>query len=177
MRRFAGWVIVVLMAGSGAALAANTKHQDWAAVEKLEADTEVLVQPQGQTWPDQCRLLSADDSSLTCERERDPDADWRGTPRGRLVFPRSAVRHVWVWEEAPNRHIALWIAVALSAGVEIAALVCGGPAGGLVVGLILAGGWTAAATMPPVPYYRPYPLPPPGPRMRRRLIYQMPATP
>ncbi|HEX9199812.1 MAG TPA: hypothetical protein VF865_09660 [Acidobacteriaceae bacterium] len=175
MRRFAGWVLAVLMAVSGVALAADKKHEDWAAVKKLDVDTDLLVQGQGQRWPDRCRLISADDNSLTCERVLDPDADWRGLPTGRVVFPKSAVRHVWVWEQAPNRHIGLWIAVAVTAAAEIAALVAGGPGGGLIVGLFLVAGWSAATT-PSSPWFQP-PYSPPGPRMRKRLIYQVPVTP
>lgn len=177
MGKFAGWVLLLLITGTGVAAAANKKHEDWAAVQKIAPGTELLVQSQNQRWPDRCRLVSVDNEAVTCERMKDPDADWRGIGDGRLVFPRSVVDHVWVWERAPNRHIGLWIGIAVTAAAEIAALVAGGPAGGLVVGLFLLAGWSAAAVGPYPLFYPPYPVPPSPPRMRRRLIYQVPATP
>ena len=176
MDKFTVLVLLVILLGCGLARGQDKKHEDWAAVERLVPDTMLLVQSGRQITPEACRMLSADDATLTCQRQRDPEANWDASSNARLVFPRSAVRNVSVWERAPNRHILLWIGVGVTAGLEIAALVTGGPAGGYVVGMLLAGAW-AAAMAPPFPFYSPYPPPPSGPRMRKRLIYRMPATP
>ena len=170
------WMLVVIVVGCGLARGQDKKHEDWTAVEGLVPDTMLLVQSGRHITPEACRILSADDTTLTCQRQRDPEANWDKSSDARLVFPRSAVRNVWVWERAPNRHILLWIGIGITAGLEIAALVTGGPQAGFFAGMLLAGAW-AGAIASPFPIYSPYPPPPSGPRMRKRLVYRMPATP
>ena len=168
MGKFAELVALFLV-GCGMAWAKKpVKVERWEAVEELMPGTAINVSTGSQAGPDYCVLAAVDDGTLTCTTER-------AAAVGRLVFPRSAVRDVWAFEPAPNRHVVLWIAVAVTAGLEITACVVGGAGGGLVIGLMLAAVWAAAAT----PSWGPVWMPPPPPRQqrwRRRLVYEAPAS-
>ena len=156
-----GFVLVVglLATGGGVAYGSTGKHERWEAVRALSAGALVAVLPQDQAGSDECRISSVDDSALTCVAE--------GSASGvRLVFPRSALSGVWVVEPAPERHIARWIAVGVSAGLIAAASVGGGVIGGGIVGIAVALGWIvwyedSNPTAPPKP-----------PQMRQRLVYR-----
>jgi hypothetical protein len=108
--------------------------------------------------------VSVDDGALTCIAGNN----------ARLVYPRGAVRDVWVIEPAPERHIGRWIAVGAGAGLVALASAKNGVAGGVVMGgiVILV---AAVALNPPRMAGYPYPgvRPPPQPqRMRRQLVYR-----
>ena len=168
--KLAGWLLVALVMGCGVASAKSAKAgrsaERWETVQGLVPGTEINVFSENQARPDLCFVSTADDSELTCLVE-DAARDVR------LVFPRSKVRAVWVFEPAPNRHVGLWIALGVTAALEIAACVIGGAPGCLAMGAVMAGIWAAAVT--PSPWSIWMPPPPPRPqRMRRRLVYQMP---
>lgn len=164
MGKFVVWVLVVWMAG-GVALAKKPMALDhWDAVEALRPGEEIDVLSGSQAGPDECLMSSVDDSTLTCLAE-DFGRDTR------LVFPRSAVRDVWVIEAAPNRHIAAWVGIAVLTGLGIALCVEAGPAGALILALIAVPVVTVAEETPPWPVALPPPMPR-MPRMRRRLVYQ-----
>ncbi len=164
MGKLAGLVALFLV-GCGMAWAKKpVKVEKWEAVEELMPGTAITVSTGSNAGPDFCVLAAVDDGTLTCTTER----------AARLVFSPSAVRDVWAFEPAPNRHVVLWIAVAITAGLEIAACVVGGAGGGLVIGFMLAAVWAAVATPPWGPIWMP---PPPRPqRWRRRLVYQAPVS-
>jgi hypothetical protein len=104
MGRFAGWVLAVVMAGCGVACASG-RHEDWKAVKRLGVGLAVEVRSAGQAGLEECRVVRVDDTALTCERERDPNADWDAGSGARLVFPRSAVEGVWVWQDGSDQRI------------------------------------------------------------------------
>lgn len=170
MGKSMGWVLMMLMmAASGVAHAGGKitahKFERWDAVEALKPGTEIDVLAGDEAGPESCLVSSVDGGSLTCLRE-DPAKDTR------LVFPRSAVREVRVWEVAPNRHIGRWILAGVLLGVGVALLVEGNIVGIAVYGLVLL---VAEGAQQMGPYPMP-PRPPAPPRLRRRLVYQR-ATP
>jgi hypothetical protein len=150
---------------------AGGRHENWKAVERLAQDKPVLVQIQGQAGIDACRMVSADDTTLTCVRERDPDANWDAASGARLVFPRAAVRNLWLMEEDDGLG-HLWVDMA--AGFGVGALLCSnlGPALFVCAGIgaLIA---PAIALGPPLGYPG-MPRPPKAPAWKRRLIYRAP---
>lgn len=186
MKRFAGWILALVMAGGGVAHA-GLRHESWKAVERLATGVPVVVEQQ-QGPPENCRVVTVDDAALTCERDPDPNADWGPGAKARVVFPRDAVRTVWVWEPVPDRHIGLWIAGAIGFALGGAGCAAGGP-GPIVacgaIGALLAVAIVAAAEAGPMPYPRvwwpmPAPSPPSYPKrqreLRRKLVYQKAAA-
>jgi hypothetical protein len=169
MRRRMIWMLIVVFMCGGIAHAGPAKKapHSWDAVTALQPGVEISVLPGNQAGPDRCLMSSADDATLTCLAE-DSSADVR------LVFPRSAVREVWVYELDHGWGKLTWVkAVLVGAGLTLAGLciaanpLCLLPAG--VVALVIAEG----------PRAGPYPMPmrpPAPPRLRRRLVYQT-ATP
>jgi hypothetical protein len=163
MSKFAGWVLMVLMAVSGVAQAGGkktSKYERWEAVAALRPGMEIDVLSGDEAGAEPCLVSSVDDSALTCLRE-DPLHDTR------LVFPRSAVRQVEVWDVAHGWTAVTWVRVVLGsalAGVAAACIVanplCVLPMG--VVALVLLSG----------PEMGPYPMPPAPPRMGWRLVYR-----
>ena len=174
MVRFAVLAMLLLgVAGSGV-MRADVQHKTakverWEQVETLKPGQEINVLAGTRSAPDLCLVASVDDNALTCLAEDVPSET-------RLVYPRSAVRDVWVIEEAPNRHVGLWIGIALSVALEAAACVSGGEAGGLAMGAILAVAWAAVEDPRPGPIWFPRPPGPPRsmktPQWRRRLVYR-----
>ena len=168
-------MLAVLVAGCGAGCstaqasgAKLAKVEHWERVESLQPGAEINVFAGNHSQPDLCLVASVDSSTLTCLAEDAPS----GT---RLVFPRGAVRDVWVIDEAPERHIALWIGIAASAALEIWACVAGGAAGGVLMGAVIALVWAEALNMQPGSFWFPQPpRPPKTPQLRRRLVYQAP---
>jgi hypothetical protein len=120
--RIASTGLLVLLASTSAAHAGG-RHENWKAVERLAQDKPLLVQVRGQAGADACRIVSADDTTLTCVRERDPNVDWDAGSGARLVFPRTAVRNLWLMEEDDGLG-HLWIHMGI--GFAIGALVCSG---------------------------------------------------
>ena len=185
MGRFAGWLLVVVMAGGGVAQASG-RHEKWRAVEDLAPGVPVAVaQEHGPT--EDCRVVAVDDAALTCERDPDPNVDWGPGAKARVVFPRATVRAVWVWEPVPERHIGLWIAGAV--GFALGGAVCSVAGPGAIVGcgalgaLLAVAFVEAAVTAGPRPYpgvwmpFPPTPRPPSYPRQRewrRKLWYRAP---
>jgi hypothetical protein len=104
------------------------------------------------------RLSHADDISITCTAV---DSSTR------MVFPRATVREVTIFEEEHDYHIGLWIAAGISIGLVAAACVSN-PLGGVMVGVMLLGGWSAWADM-----HVQFPSPP-EPRIRRHVVYRAP---
>ena len=147
---------------------AEGKHERWQSVEQLAPDAEILVQTQGRRGPELCHFVSADDATLTCQHDKDLDTDWTPASDARLVFPRSSVEDVWLWQQGSDRHIGLWIGVALSVAFEAWACVSAGELGAVAGLAILAGIWTAALESTP------FSPPPRQPVMRRKLVYRMP---
>jgi hypothetical protein len=162
MGKLLGWAFMVVMACSGVAYAGGG-HERWESVEGLAPDARIEVLPQNQAGPDACRLVSVDDGALTCIAGNN----------ARLVYPRGAVRDVWVIEQAPERHIGRWIAVGAGAGLVALASAKNGVAGGVVMGGIVI---LVAAVSLNTPRMAGYPYPgvrsPPQQRMRRRLVYR-----
>lgn len=169
-----GWVLMVAMLNGGVAHA-GSKHVDklarWEVVERLRPGTEIDVLAGDEAGPEPCLVSAVDDGALTCLRE-DPARDTR------LVFPRSAVREVRVWEVAPHRHIGLWIGMGI--GFAMGGLMCAeGGAGAIFVCGSLGAGLIGAAVSGDLParpgWYSGWPTParPQRPqRMRWRLMYR-----
>ena len=116
---------------------ASGKHEPWRNVEKLKPGDYVVVRVAGQQRLEDCTLLSADDSVLTCQRERDPNANWDAASNARLIFPRAAVASVWLLQEAKDKHLGRWIAIGLSAAFLTAEIVSSGAVGALFAGAVL----------------------------------------
>jgi hypothetical protein len=174
MVKVASWTLLALLAACGVAHGVDAKKQgkpsQWSSVEALPQDTLIEVLPEHQPGPDSCRISSVDDNSLTCFSEgAESDA--------RLVFPRSAVRDVWVVEPAHDRHI--WIRVAI--GFAVGAVLCGGGGPGLLftcgaIGALIAADIALGADQPGmlgVGYPGSIRIPR-RPRLHLRLLYYAP---
>lgn len=167
MVKVASWTLVALLAACGVAHGADGRKQSgsklsqWSVVETLSQGALIEVSREGWAGVDGCRVESADDSALTCVAER-PEGD------ARLVFPRDAVRNVWVVEPAKNLHIGRWIVVGIGVALVVAACVEGGVFGLAIMGPMVVGIETG--------YFEQFEWnrPPQPPRMRRRLVYSAP---
>jgi hypothetical protein len=183
MARIALLGMAMVMAASGVAHASG-RHEKWNAVRSLAAGVPVEVELK-QGRPEECTMVTADDVTLTCERERDPNVNWSPGDGARVIFPRDAVRAVWVWEPVRERHIGLWIAGGL--GFALGARICavGGP--GLIVTCGALGALVAMSVVVssnvagPVRYPGVwFPAPPPPrypvqqPEWHRKLRYRAP---
>jgi hypothetical protein len=170
-----GWVLAIVMTGGGMAHASG-KHEQWKSVKRLGVGMAVEVRSKGQAGAEQCRVVRVDDAALTCERQRDPDADWDAGSGARLVFPRDAVENVWVWQDTSDRRVL----IAMGIGFGIGALLCseGGPATAFICAGIgaLIGACAALNREPTGPWW--YPPGPPRPvrprEMERKLVYRAP---
>jgi hypothetical protein len=165
MSKLIGWVLVVAMtSGAVANASGGKKHANklerWDTVERLKPGTEIDVLAGDQAGAEACLVSAVDDGALTCLRE-DAASDTR------LVFPRSEVREVRVWEVAPDRHVGRWILAGVLLGVGVALMVEGNIVGIAVYGLVLLGAEGAQQMGPPMP-----PRPPAPQRMRWRLVYR-----
>jgi hypothetical protein len=163
MCRVASWVFVVLLAVCGVAQGKQpaSKLQRWSAVEALPQDTLIEVGRDGQAGVEVCRVESSDDSALTCVAER-PEGD------ARIVFPRGAVRNLWVIEVTRDWHIGRWIVVAVGAALLITCGVEGGVFGLAIFGPLIVGlevSYFEDVWRNPQPQM---------PRVRRRLVYTVP---
>jgi hypothetical protein len=183
MRGVAGWAWMIWLGGCGVAFAGG-RHEHWKAVKELAPGKLVEVQREGQAGPDACRVVSADDSALTCEVEEDPDSDWDSLAGARLVFPRSAVRNVWLLEpETVERRI--WIGMGVGFALGAAFCARGGPGplfacagiGALIGALVGANGAPQGFPGWVGPVYSPRRQP--SPQLHHRLIYHAtaPASP
>jgi hypothetical protein len=165
MGKMTAWMLL-MAAGCGAAWAKKPVDLDrWEAVERLRQGAEINVTSGRRVAPDLCLVSTVDENALTCVDENS---------NVRMIFPRNAVQNVWVFEKAPNRHVGLWIAVVISAGLEIASCVFEGPGGCAFTGFMLFLAWVSAADAPPYPIW--LPNSPRPERWRRRLVYQMPVS-
>ena len=179
MRGVAGWALTIWFGGCGAAFAGG-RHEHWTVVKYLAPGKFVEVQREGQAGLDACRVLSANDSALTCEVVEDPNTDWDSLAGARLVFPRSAVSNVWLLEpETIERRIWTGMGVGFALGAALCGRAGPGPlfacAGvGALIGT-LVGANAAPRSLPgwPGPVYSQRRQAPP--RLHRRLIYQAPA--
>lgn len=169
MRRFVACLLLLMTC---AVAHASGRHENWDAVRKLLSGTLVLVQAGAQLAPEFCDVVQVDDAFLTCDRVKDPNANWTPASGARLMFPRSGVKNVWVWQADDRLSVGTWIAIGLSAALEIGVSVTGGAVGAYVGALIVAAAWAAAETDP----WRIY-MPPKPPKMRRRLVYRAPQLP
>lgn len=170
-----GWVVAVVLANVGVAHA-DGKHQQWKSVKRLGVGIGVEVQSRGHAGVEECRVVHVDDKAMTCEREKDPNADWDAGSGARLIFPRDAVEGVWVWQDVSERRLL----IAMGIGLGIGALLCseGGPGPAFICAGIgaLIGAAFAASGPPPRPWWYPGPSPPARPsEMARKLVYQAPA--
>lgn len=166
MQRFVAYLLLLMTCA-----VAQAKHENWDAVRKLQPGMAVIVQS-AQGLPEFCAFESADDTALTCDRIPDPDANWTPAGKARLVLPRAGVLDLWRWQEDHRLSVGMWIAIGLSAALEISLSVAGGAVGAYFGALMLAAAWTAAETNP----WRIY-MPPRPPKMRRRLVYRAPQVP
>jgi hypothetical protein len=169
MRRLVACLLLLMTC---VAAQASGRHENWGSLKKLMSGTLVLVQAGVQLAPEFCDVVQVDDAFLTCDRVKDPDANWTSASGARLMFPRSGVKNVWVWETDDRLSVGMWIAIGLSAALEISISVAAGAVGAYVGALTLAAAWTAAETDP----WRIY-MPPKPPKMRRRLVYRAPQVP
>jgi hypothetical protein len=167
MGRGSGLGLMVLLVACGVAHGAQGQpaggRDRWDGVQGLRVNALIEVLPEGQAGPDLCRVSSIDDRALMCVPERSVNGM-------RLVFPRSALREVWVIERERELHIGLWIRIGIEVALFVAACVGSGVLGGVVVGGIVLGVEEEIAENPIPP--RPLPL-------HRRLIYRasVPASP
>lgn len=145
--------------------ALGASRHPWNAIAQVREGERVAVYRAGQTYPEACYFVSADDSEVTCTPVDATDGQ-------RLVFPRTTIREIDVFRESSDLHIGLWIAAGISIGLEAAACVAN-PLGGVMVGVMLLGGWSGWADMHA--QFRP----PSGPHIRRHVVYRAPisATP
>jgi hypothetical protein len=170
-----GWVLVVVLASGGVARASG-RHQQWKAVKRLGVGVAVEVRAAGQAGVEECRVVRVDDTALTCEREKNPNADWDAGSGARLVFPRGSVQGVWMWQDDSDRRLLR----GLGFGFAIGALVCaeGGPAAAFICAGIgaLIGACAATSNAPTGPWWYPPGTPRPARRgeMVRKVIYQAP---
>jgi hypothetical protein len=163
-------MVLMLLLAVGGAAHASAHHERWDALKKLAVGTPVLVQSGTQLRPELCELEKVEDGFLTCDRVRDPEANWTPASGARLMFPRGGVKNVWVWEEDHRPSVATWIGIVLSVGLEIGACVSSGGAGCAAMALLIGIGWVTAESDPA--WY----MPPRPPKMRRRLVYRAPAV-
>jgi hypothetical protein len=169
MGRDAGLGLLVLLVAFGVAHGAQTKvaggRERWDAVKELPVDALIEVLPEGQAGPDLCRVSSIDDGGLTCVRERSVNGV-------RLVFPRSALRSVWVIQPERERHIGRWIRIGIEVALFVDACVVAGVLGAVIAGSVVLAAETSIAENP---------IPARPPRFHRRLIYRaqsgVPASP
>jgi len=168
MVKHVGSCLVLVLALTGLAHGAG-RHERWKTVEQLAQGKPVEVQLRGLAGVEGCRLVSVDDSALTCVREQDPDANWDAASGARLVFPRAAVADVWLMETG-ERHLARWIVAVATLVFVIAACAVGDVVTGLFLAGIVVVGW-AVADIIAIP--RPQSQ---GQWTRRSLIYRS-ATP
>ncbi len=175
MGRQMAWVLAMALAGGGAAHASG-RNEQWKAVKRLGVGVAVEVRSAGQAGAEECRVVRVDNAALTCEREKNPNADWDAGTGARLVFPRGAVEGVWVWQDASDRRIL----TAMGIGFGIGALLCSGLGPGPAfacagIGALIGAGF-AASGPPPRPWWTPPSSLPARPReMVRKLVYQAPA--
>jgi uncharacterized protein YcfJ len=174
MRSVLGVALLLLTVCGGVAYGARTQESldRWDAVESLMPGAEINVLSGNQAGPDVCVVSSVDENALTCLAEN-PAADTR------LVFPRGAVRDVWVFEQGRERHIGAWIGVGIGFVVGGALCVEGGPGAFFVCGSLGAGfmGGLITEQLRPGPFGYPGPMRPPRPpRWRRRLVYRAPLS-
>lgn len=172
MVKVASWVLVVLLVMCGVAQGkqAASKLQRWSAVEALPQDTLIEVLTEHQAGPESCRISSVDDNSLTCLPEGMES-------EARLIFPRSAVRDVWVVEQAHDGHI--WISAVI--GFALGAMLCGGAGPGPLficggIGALIAASLALDTDQPGMFGVR-YPgsiRVPRRPQLRLRLRYHVP---
>ena len=173
MGRFAVGVLAVTLAGGGMAQA-SARHEQWKAVKRLGVGVAVEIQSDGQAGGEQCRVVRVDDTALTCEREKNPDVDWNAGSGARLVFPRSAVKGVWIWEDASDRRLLRGLGFGFAIGALVGA--AGGPAAAFICAGIgsLIGAAAATSAEPTGPWW----VPPGTPRTRRpgemvrKLVYR-----
>ena len=168
MRRVLAWVLLLAMGGVAQA---SGRHENWEALRKLSVGTPVLVQAGTQLRPELCELAKVESGVLTCDRVRDPEANWSPASGARLMFPRQGVKNVWVWEEDHRLGVGAWIGIVLSVGLEIGACVSSGGAGCAAMAGLIGVGWLTIACDPTW-----YVGPPKPPKMRRRLVYRAPAV-
>ena len=162
------WRGLLLALAYTAVAHAAGKHQHWQAVEKLKPGKFVEVELSNQGPIEGCTLVSVDDSTLTCRRERDPNTNWDAASNARLVFPSNAVANIWLIQRGHRISPLQWAGLGAVSGLLIAAYVAN-PIGGLVVSAVVLGVWAQAdATRPP---RRPRP-----PQLERHLVYRA-ATP
>jgi len=168
---------MVIVVATGVAHASG-RHANWKAVERMAPGAPISVDAVGQAGTEQCLFVAADDASLTCRRDPNPDSDWRGGANARLVFPRQVVQAVSVWKDVSDRRVL----IAMGVGFGIGALVCaeGGPAVAFIcagIGALIGAG----ASIGPAPA-GPWGYPPgtrrsaPPPEMEWKLVYRAPAS-
>jgi hypothetical protein len=167
MGRDAGLGLLVLLVACGVAHGAQGKvaggRDRWEAGKELPVNALIEVLPEDQAGPDLCRVSSIYDGVLTCVRERSVNAV-------RLVFPRSALRDVWVIEPERERHIGRWIRIGIEVALFVDACVAAGVLGAVIAGSVVLAAETSIAENP-IPH-RPL-------HLHRRLIYRAsaPASP
>jgi len=91
MGRFAGWLLVAVLAGGGVAHAEDRGPSGWGAVERLKPGTKVVVEqlltPGDYRDQSPCWVTRVDEESLTCSPV--------GKRRQRIVYPARQVLTVY----------------------------------------------------------------------------------
>jgi hypothetical protein len=159
--------LLFALAATACAHAAD-KHGDWQAVEKLKPGKFVEVHVFGQPGLEGCTLISVDDSMLTCQRERDPNANCDAASNARIVFPRNAIASLSLIQTGHRISTLQWIGLGAVSGLLIAAYVAN-PLAGLWVSGVTVAVWTQAEARRPPQWPR-------QPQINRRLVYRA-ATP
>jgi hypothetical protein len=169
MRRFVGCCLLLMTCG--VALASG-RHEKWDALENLDPYALVQVKGSGKAGLDRCRVELVDDATLTCIAEG-------ANPGRRLVYPRNAVREVKVWEEAPDRHIAIWVGLGMGFAIGGALCAAGGPGpffACAAIGAGLGGAIAVSADRPSTfAVWWPGPPPPRARSMHWGLVYRVSA--
>ena len=173
----AATIVATLPAANAVAQAAG-RHEKWKAVENLAPGKAIKVELEQRAPPEECRVVTVDDATLTCEREPELDASWGPGDNARVVVPRDAVRAVWVWDDVSDRRILVRLGVGFAVGALICAEAGPGPAFvcagiGALIGLVAP---AMAQAGPPYPWpgMPPPSHPTPQPEWRLKLVYHAP---
>ena len=165
MVRTAGCLLLVILS----AVAHARTHTDWKHVAELAPGALVAVESFGKAGPETCRVLGVSDTTLTCAHDLDPNRDWTPEEQARIVYPRTAVKEVWIWSDHSDRRVLVSMAI----GFAIGALSCSGIGPGAA--FVCAGIGAFIGALCALPGLS-EPSPPRVPRWELKLWYRAPAN-